>query len=467
MTDSRELNLTLEPLKSVGKNLKSSNYNYFILSNENFVLGYNFLYRTILKIPLEVFVKIDELFNLLLNKSIDFDLAWPNKVNLPEELIETLRDAHFLIDEEMDELSLIKFRYNKSLFASDTLSLVILPTLWCNFACPYCFEYKKNIFMTSEIENKLIKWIKKFSKKRHISVAWFGGEPLLAKDTIFRLTNEIKQFCSTINATYSASLTTNGFFLDPDFQKEIPNLNIHNVQITLDGNKNAHDQYRKQLNGDGSFDQIFDNIISFCENVPEDYNLSLRVNCSDDNYDEVNKLIENFPPKVTNRVSIFFRWIYANEASGNREFACSKRGEEPFEGLYKLYNSSSKQGLNTSNPHNDLLDGYCEVDYVDHFNVDPEGNLFLCTHTFDKSEVVGSIGDDSNSFNESYYTKWYSLDPFSDPECIKCILLPVCKGGCRKSRMEGHRECIEELNSLDLYVKNIVQERLNSKNKSN
>lgn len=442
-------------------NLKASNYNYFILSGDNFIVGYNFLYRTVIKIPAEAFVRIDKLFNALTLKSVDFNDACPEMVDLPNECIEALKDAHFLIDKDIDELSVIKFSYNRSLYANDSLSLVILPTLWCNLKCPYCFEYKKEVFMNPETEDALVGWIETFKTKQNISVAWFGGEPLLAKKTIFRLTERIKEFCSTINADYSASLTTNGFFLDREFQSALPDLNIRNVQITLDGDKNTHDNYRRQLNNEGSFERIFENITSFCDNV-EDCSLTLRINCSDDNYSEIENLIKKLPIKSNNKVSVFFRWIWPNEASGFRDFACSKRGDEPFNGLYKLYDTSQQVGLKTNNPNNSISGNYCEVDFLDHFTIDPEGNLFLCTHTFDKSEAIGSILGNRNpsDSNRGFYSKWYSLDPFNDKDCIECKLLPVCLGGCRKSRMDGKHECIDEKGSIDLFVKNIINEKL-------
>lgn len=441
-------------------NLKASDYNYFILS-ENSVLGYNFLYRTIIRIPIDAFIEIDRLMNILLKQSIDFDDVWPKRVKVPHEWIDTLKEAHFLIYKDVDELSLMKFWYYRSLYANDSLSLVILPTLWCNLQCPYCFEYKKDVFMEPELEDALIKWIKTFKNKRNISVAWFGGEPLLAKNTISRLTRQIKEFCSNINANYSASLTTNGFFLDREFQNLIPSLNIKNVQITLDGDKNTHDNYRKQINGEGSFERILENIVSFCENVT-DCDLTLRVNCSDDNYDEIEEMIEKLPVEAKNKVKIFFRWIWANEATGYREFACSKRGNEPFKGLSNLYNASEKKGLKTRNPNTRFKSNYCEVDFLDHFTIDPEGNIFLCTHSFDKSESIGSLYNNKviPDSNIGFYSKWYSLNPFNDEKCIECKLLPVCLGGCRKSRMNGQRACIEEKGSIDLFVNNIINEKL-------
>ncbi len=450
--------------------IKISNYNYFIRYDNDFYLGYNFLYRSILKIPVEAFPEINYFLQMLSTNNIQLEDENSPTVKISTQWLEALREAQFIIQGDLDELSLIKFRYYRSLFASDYLSLVILPTLWCNFECPYCFEIKKPTFMSPEVEDALVRWVENsFKHKRHIHVGWFGGEPLLAKKVIIRLTDRLQKLSSNIGASYTASLTTNGFFLDQEFQSFIPKSGIKSVQVTFDGDKEDHDTLRRQSNGQGSFDRILQNIISFCENVP-DCKLTLRINCGDRNYDKIEKLIERFPPIVKARATVFFRWIWANKASGFRDFACRNRGVKPFMGLAKLYETSNISGWKTGNPHNHFLGGYCEVDYLDHYNIDPEGNVFLCSHTFEKSESIGSILQDRDIVRFDAigtYTRWYSVNPFDDTECVNCQLLPICLGGCRKSRFEGMRECIEERKSIDLFVKNLVEEQLMSANYKN
>lgn len=115
------------------------------------------------------------------------------------------------------------------------------------------------------------------------------------------------------------------------------------------------------------------------------------------------------------------------------------------------------------NPNDKISDGYCEVDYLDFFTIGPDGDIYLCSHTFEKSDAIGSILNKKDyifSDKISSYTRWYAANPFEDPHCIQCKLLPICSGGCRKARFEGRRECIEEKLSIDLFVKNIIESRL-------
>jgi uncharacterized protein len=456
---------------NLNNNLKASSYNYFIRYNNDNFFGYNFLYKTILRIPSDAFPYVNQFLHGLSPKSerVEDNSRLPR---LPSQWLEALRQVNFVIDKNIDELSLIKFCYFRNLYASESLSLIVLPTLWCNLACPYCFEFKKPISMKAEVENALMDWLKSnFKGKRDIQVAWFGGEPLLAKRVIFSLTKRLKEFCNSTGARYAASLTTNGYFLNKEFQDSLLSLSIKQVQVTLDGDKPDHDALKRKRNGGGSFDRVFQNVVTFCENVSDsDCNLSLRINCGDDNYNGIERLLDRFPPIVRSRASVYFRWIWANKASDYNEFSSSRRGTEPFLGLAKLYATAKALGWRTFNPHDHKVDwGYCEVDYTDHYAISPDGSVFLCTHTFEKSESIGCLLQEREIIQPkttSTITRWYSANPFDDAECMKCQLLPICLGGCRKTRVEGGRSCMEEKESLDLFIRCLVEERLLPVNKS-
>jgi uncharacterized protein len=422
------LQKTYQGERNIESGLKASKYNYFVRYDEDNFIGYNFLYRSMLRIPVDAFSIIEELLSPSNKKDIDFNQLSP-------QWLDSLLETQFLIRKDLDELALIKYLYFQQFYASDTLRLVVLPTLWCNFTCPYCNEIKRPLFMKPEIEEALIKWIEiNFKNKRHIGIAWFGGEPLLAKKTIFRLTKKIRDFCDTIGAKYSASLTTNGFYLDQRFIDSLKDLDIKSVQITLDGYKTDHDKLRCQRNGSGSFERIFDNIVAFCENS-RDCSLQLRVNCCDDNYAGIEQLLKTFPHSVIKRAEIFFRWVYACEATNYREFSRNAQGSDPYQGLAKLYSAALALGWRTINPVFMSRNAYCEVDYLDHYAISPNGSIFLCSHTFKDSESIGSLLEQQfNSEAISEYIKWYSTNPFEDPKCIACKLLPLCEGGCRKGR---------------------------------
>jgi len=57
-----------------------------------------------------------------------------------EKLVEDLKRGGFLIDDNIDELELLRFNLWRARFDERNLALTIVPTLACNFACVYCYE---------------------------------------------------------------------------------------------------------------------------------------------------------------------------------------------------------------------------------------------------------------------------------------------------------------------------------------
>lgn len=130
---------------------------------------------------------------------------------LPADVLNVLVSTGVLCDkfDDDDYLNKLRFINQASQHDMSSLGIIIVPTLDCNFSCPYCFEKNKRpIYMSKEVREKLVRFIIDKSQKRPITLYWYGGEPLLAKDCIEDILNnmignvEIKEH----------ALITNGFF---------------------------------------------------------------------------------------------------------------------------------------------------------------------------------------------------------------------------------------------------------------
>lgn len=84
-------------------------------------------------------------------------------------------------EKEVDDYYLeMKFKHQAMSTSNETLSLVLIPTNGCNFACPYCFEKnKKHVFMTDKVIENIIQFVKDHKHARYVNITWYGGEPLL------------------------------------------------------------------------------------------------------------------------------------------------------------------------------------------------------------------------------------------------------------------------------------------------
>src|SRR3954469_1670383 len=70
------------------------------------------------------------------------------------------------------------------------LYLTVLPTEKCNFRCTYCYETFEHGRMSSAVESALLRFLeRRAADTEHLTLAWFGGEPLLAESTVLAITS--------------------------------------------------------------------------------------------------------------------------------------------------------------------------------------------------------------------------------------------------------------------------------------
>ena len=92
-----------------------------------------------------------------------------------EKFLKDLTYGGFLVDDEIDELALIRFSLLQSRFGNRHLGLTIAPTSDCNFRCIYCYEKDslRKSTMTEEVQNSLIDYVKRVAPIiSDISVSW-------------------------------------------------------------------------------------------------------------------------------------------------------------------------------------------------------------------------------------------------------------------------------------------------------
>src|SRR6266850_5496840 len=131
-------------------------------------------------------------------------------------------------------------------FDNDRLHLILLPTEQCNFRCTYCYED----FSIGRMGPETIQGVKRLIDRRldslrSLSVAWFGGEPLLARGVIEEISEHIVHALGERpDLHYYADMTTNGYLLDTPAVERLAELGISSYQISLDGPEDLHDQTR-------------------------------------------------------------------------------------------------------------------------------------------------------------------------------------------------------------------------------
>jgi uncharacterized protein len=294
--------------------LKESHYNYFFKSEDGFILAYNALSNSFARIPKEQYKITRQILkgpNYFINDSEEKD-----------NMLKSLLKGSFVIDEDIDEIGLLKMRNKIGRFSTDYFGLTIAPTLECVFRCTYCFEKNKKESMDKRVEDALIEFVdEKLTGVKGFSVSWFGGEPLMKMDSIERLTGEFGKLCVKKNVIFSPQeIITNGYLMTKPVAKRLKELNIVKAQITIDGPPEIHNKRRKLPNGDGTFDKIIANI----NDAKEYINIIIRINVDDENYNEVDRLFEIFDKEgFIGKIPFYFgRVISSTDACADISSKC-------------------------------------------------------------------------------------------------------------------------------------------------
>ena len=318
-----------------------------------------------------------------------------NSISNPNCLDNLDSDAHALlltkgmIDDNNDTHSkdfCIKMKYIKRLksFGNRTLSLVIAPTLACNFACPYCYEANLPLsIMGGEVEDKIIDFINSFSKRcSSLEICWEGGEPLLGIARIKSLLNKIKTK-SLLPLTYH-SIITNGYLFSEEIAHYFSNANLNFVQITIDGQEDTHNKSRILKDGGNSYKRIISNIDMITQIIPKCL-VVVRTNIHEGNKNEFGAIYKYFSKKWENdNVKLFPAFVMPN--ANCKVSCCTPQNKTDF--FLSLKRNEGIDNINFVPRH---CVGSCSATSENSYVIAPDGHLYKCWN--DIGVVERSVGD--------------------------------------------------------------------------
>lgn len=85
----------------------------------------------------------------------------------------------------------------------------------CNMDCSYCIREKCPRDMTEDVLYKACDLA--FSKGKHAGLCFFGGEPLLKRDLIYKALDYCEELSAQTGISFDCKMTTNGTLLDEEF----------------------------------------------------------------------------------------------------------------------------------------------------------------------------------------------------------------------------------------------------------
>ena len=352
-------------------------------------------------------------------------------------LLDSLISAGVLIPDEMDEISVLKARFEAGKSFPGHMAMTIISSLGCNFDCPYCYEEKRPELLTAGVESAILSFVnyKIQHGLKRLKVHWLGGEPLLGRKKLLSLSASLRSICNNVGAEYSSYVTTNGYLLTKPVAQELVESGILRAQVTLDGPPATHDRMRPTRRGGGTFERILQNIIDVTDIIP----IVVRINVDKENFSAIDELLDILAAHgLAGKIEIYVGHLVgvndgANQPSASYKAQCFTTRE--FSSTEKYFNDAAIQRGFTSR----VLDGPiltpCMAMRSSEYVVGSKGELYKCWKSVgNRSEVVGNIVEFQNP--NSRVRRWLGYDPFSDAECLRCVALPVCMGGCAHHAMD-------------------------------
>ena len=365
-----------------------------------------------------------------------------------KDLCKELLKGKMILPDNANELDQLLILNNALAFDNTNITLTIAPTLACNFKCPYCYEKgAKYTRMNENVQEKIVDFIKnRYSNVNSISIAWYGGEPLLALDIIESLTKKIKNVLKN-ECTYRAGIVTNGYLLDREVCKKLKSLDVKDIQVTLDGAKEDHDKRRILHDGTPTFEKILKNIKDSYDLIP----IKIRMNIDKSNILNATEILDWLEKyELKNKVSIYLAPVdnindVCNSCNCMNMYEFSK--EE-----INFYKIALKRGFDCINI-NQFKAGVCGAISLNSFVIGPDGKLYKCWNDIGHTErIIGEVGNDI-IMNENF-TKWLSYKPVHDEECAECKIFPVCFGGCPYTKItENDKKCVSTKYNIDETLK--------------
>ena len=346
------------------------------------------------------------------------------------ELRCVLEENGMLVQDNIDELKMLKFVDRYQRMAGRVLSLVVAPTMECNLNCWYCYEGSlKKGTMTQDNKDRLLDFILgNLPDSKRLRIQWYGGEPLLALDFIRNVSEKIIGMKDEISS-FSAGMITNGYLLDEKTVLELKKLNVGHIQITLDGTRETHDRKRCLKNGKGTFDRILENI-SFASGIIP---LTIRVNIDKENFYEMDDLLDILQKNnLKDKISIYASSVKPSEYATDNSCCMSESeyGKNELILLEKIIKRGFQYAYEIFNP----LDS-CAAVFDKYYIIDPHGSIYKCPMQIGRADM--SVGSIDKGLDYAKLSDWILYDPFQNEECHDCKVQPICKGGCPWARMSG------------------------------
>lgn len=373
------------------------------------------------------------LYNTITNKFVVLSDAIKEalKCETVSPLSLKLESNNYLVKDDVDEKQMIESLFVQRRFSSKVYQLTLNTSLDCNLCCWYCYEtHAKKTNMSLELVKNILLHLEIKSQAdpfKILELSFFGGEPLLNYKAIKALLEGVKMLSERFDFDIHLTFVTNGTLINQKYVELLKEFKVR-FQITIDGNKDTHNntrKYKSKLLGTDSYGRIMDNLKLLNEQEAEFYFI-VRVNYETDTLKSISKLMADLEFLDKRRTALSLHRVWQHKAT-----------EEDSALLIDAINYINSMGFVVSTFP---LATNLENCYADNYNqaiINYDGNVYKCTaRDFSSEQPFGKL----NSLGLIEWNAPLLLDRLAldiPQKCKDCLLLPSCTGICSQKKVEA------------------------------
>ena len=443
--------------------MKQSAYNVFVQA-KGAVLGFNTFRNQYLALSHEAYRALRTFETQ--GDSKELSERYPN-------IWTQLQHLGFIVEDDFDELALLRLSNKQECFASRHYHLMVYPTQDCNLCCWYCYEnHVPNTRMSAEVCDSIVAYVQNLVEQNAFDsfrLSFFGGEPLLDFESIaYPLAQKIKQLVEDANKPFTSFFVTNGSLIDESIVDCLRKINPR-LQITLDGNRDKHNQVRKwKMKGKPTYDKIIGALhaLAKCDEIVP-LGITLRINYDNKTLEKLPEILEDLEGIDKRKLCLHFERVWQTA-----DCVDSSQRSRLLE-VMRLF----------------LANGYmvdhgvfrpkacsCPAETYSYAIVNYDGSVHKCNgRTLSANTTLGTLHNGSITWNVPKLAKRIGLATFENPDCLACKMLPLCMGPCSQ-KLEEHGgfdpsicsmhsidTSLEEYIALDFQTKRLIDHYKNAK----
>lgn len=394
---------------------KKSKYNILLRDEKNNLVIGNTLTGVVQKYASEI---VDKILECIEREKLDDS----------DYLCRILAKDGILIEESIDEDSIAEYQYNRHIYGEQELSLIVVPTDSCNMRCVYCYEPHIEHYMDDEKVFTFIKFLKKRMRTASsLHISWFGGEPLLCPEIIYKVMEQAQKFGKIYKIPVSAHATTNGVLLTPEVFENLYEYGVRSYQITIDGFCEQHNKFRPLVNGENSF-AIIESNLKYIKRSDRKVVVHIRYNITADDIDNSYRFIDYLKETYLQDKRFLLNLYNVRNWGGE---GVQKLSLSSYASLGKLVKYALSIGVNPIGPpFIENKDMRCELASINSYYINWDLSIHKCYSTvYNRDCSIGKIGLINSSgiveINQNKLSLW-SVPPKREGKCDSCPFYAAC-----------------------------------------